>query len=156
MSADDLRDMFAYIKTLPMITGKVCDHELNFPYSIRRGVGLRRLVFVDGKPLPEARGKSERWLRGRYLVEGPAHCAKCHSPRNAMGAIVDGKRFSGGLDPEGKGYFPNITPDERGIGYWSVNEIANYLKNGVSPIGIKAGDDMKEVIANTSQLSDED
>lgn len=156
MSADDLRDMFAYIKTLSPVAGKAREHDLHFPWSIRRGVGVWRMAFLDGKPLPPVEQASAQWLRGRYLVEGPAHCAECHSPRNPMGAINGSKRFSGGLDPEGKGYFPNITPDETGIGYWSVNEIARYLKHGISPIGIKAGGDMKEVIANTSQLSDED
>jgi mono/diheme cytochrome c family protein len=156
MSANDIRDLLAYMKTLPSVTGKVRDHDLKFPFNLRRGVGLWRLAFLDGKALPTEPRQSASWDRGRYLVEGPAHCAECHSPRNFMGAIVSGKRFAGGLDPEGKSYIPNITPDETGIGYWSKNEIASYLKNGVSPINIKAGGDMAEVIADTATLSNED
>jgi mono/diheme cytochrome c family protein len=156
MTANDLRDMFAYIKTLPPVPGKVRDHDLKFPFTMRRAVGLWRLAFLDGKPLPAEPQQTLTWNRGRYLVEGPAHCAECHSPRNFMGSIVSGKRFAGGLDPEGKSYVPNITPDETGIGYWSKNEIASYLKNGVSPINIKAGGDMGPVIANTARLSDAD
>jgi mono/diheme cytochrome c family protein len=155
-TANDLRDLLAYIKTLPPVPGKARDHDLKFPFTLRRGVGLWRLAFLDGKALPSDPQQSAAWNRGRYLVEGPGHCAECHSPRNFMGAIVSGKRFAGGLDPEGKSYVPNITTDETGIGYWSKNEIASYLKTGVSPINIKAGGDMAAVVADTATLSDDD
>ncbi|UBM12160.1 c-type cytochrome [Cupriavidus metallidurans] len=157
MTGNDLRDLFAYMQSLPPVAGTVPDHELRFPFSMRRGVGLWRLAFLDGKPLPEvAADKSERWRRGRYLVEGAGHCVECHSPRNVAGAVPLAKRFSGGPNPEGTGYIPNITPDETGIGYWSVHDIARYLEDGVGPIGMKAGGDMKEVIENTARLSHED
>ena len=29
------------------------------------------------------------WNRGAYLVNGPGHCAECHSPRNSLGAIIE-------------------------------------------------------------------
>jgi mono/diheme cytochrome c family protein len=156
MTANDVKDLLAYMKTLPPVTGRIRDHDLKFPFTLRRGVGLWRLAFLDGKALPPEAQQSAAWSRGRYLVEGPAHCAECHSPRNFMGAIVSGKRFAGGLDPDGKNYTPNITTDDTGIGYWSKNEIASYLKTGVSPISLKAGGDMAEVIADTSRLSDAD
>lgn len=157
MTANDLRDLFAYMQSLPQVEGKVPDHELKFPFSMRRGVGLWRLAFLDGKPLadvPSDRGAL--WHRGRYLVEGAGHCVECHSPRNVAGAVPFAKRFSGGPNPEGTGYIPNITPDETGIGYWSANDIARYLEEGISPIGMKAGGDMKEVIENTSRLTPQD
>lgn len=156
MTANDLRDLFAYMQTLPPVAGKVADHDLKFPYSIRRGVGLWRLAFLDGKPVADDPAQSAQWNRGRYLVESSAHCVECHSPRNVMGAVPFAKRFSGGPNPEGTGYIPNITQDETGIGYWSVGDIARYLEQGVNPIGIKAGGDMKEVVMNTARLSEED
>lgn len=156
MTANDLRDLFAYIQTLPPVAGKVADHDLKFPFSVRRGVGLWRLAFLDGEPLRDDLSKGEQWNRGRYLVESSAHCVECHSPRNVMGAIPFARRFSGGPNPEGTGHIPNITQDETGIGYWSVNDIARYLAEGVNPIGIKAGGDMKEVVANTARLSEAD
>ena len=156
MSANDLRDLLGYLKTLPGVQGKVRDHDLSFPFSMRRGVGLWRLAFLDGRATVNDPTQSMAWNRGHYLVDGPAHCAECHSPRNLAGAIVSAKRFAGGADPGGTSYTPNITGDETGIGYWSQNEIASYLKDGVSPINIKAGGDMAEIIANTSRLSDDD
>lgn len=156
MTANDLRDMFAYIKTLAPVAGAARDHDLQFPFNIRRGIGAWKLAFLDGKPLPPAPGKSATWLRGRYLVEGPGHCAECHSPRNAIGAVVSDKRFSGAPDPEGNGYVPNITPDDTGIGYWSKHEIAAYLGTGISPIGLTAGGSMAAIVGNMAHLTAED
>ena len=52
---DDLRDLFAYLKTLPPVSGRVRNHELPFPYNIRRTLGLWKLLFLDGGPLPPDR-----------------------------------------------------------------------------------------------------
>ena len=49
------------------------------------------------------------WNRGAYLVNGPGHCAECHSPRNMLGGIVASQRFAGGPEPDGEGWVPNIT-----------------------------------------------
>ena len=156
MTANDLRDLFGFLETLPPVTGKARDHDLKFPFTMRRGVGLWKLAFLDGEPLPPAPGRSPAWLRGRDLVEGASHCAECHSPRNPLGAIEGGKRFAGAPDPEGHGYIPNITPDETGIGYWSEREIADYLGTGISPIGVAAGGSMTAVVANLATLSPKD
>ena len=152
MTANDLRDLLAFIKTLPAVAGKARDHDLKFPFTMRRGVGLWKLFFLDGEPLVADPHKSAAWNRGRYLVEGVAHCAECHSPRNVAGAIVSGKRFSGAPDPEGHGYVPNITQDETGIGYWSQREIDDYLSVGLTPVNTQAGESMTAVVANLAHL----
>jgi len=156
MSANDVRDLFAYIKTLEPVSGTAPDHELKFPYNLRRGIGVWRLFFLDGKPLEKIANQPAIIERGRYLVEALGHCAECHSPRNFMGVIESGMRYSGGPTPNGKGYFPNITQDETGIGYWSQNSIFNYLVTGKSPVNKVAGGDMAEVIENTKLLPRDD
>lgn len=153
MTANDLRDLFGYIKTLPPVAGKARGNDLKFPFSIRRGIGLWKLVFLDGKPLVVPPNESPAWKRGQYLVEGPGHCAECHSPRDILGAIVADKRFSGGPNPDGHGYVPNITPDDTGMGYWSQHEIAAYLDTGVTPINTQVGESMAAVVANMAHLS---
>ncbi|PTE20999.1 cytochrome C [Cereibacter changlensis JA139] len=154
LSANDLRDLYAYLQSLPAVAGTAPEHELGFPYNLRRGIGVWRLAFLDGKPLePPA---DPKLARGQYLAEGPGHCAECHSPRTVMGNITPGMRYAGGPSAEGPGHVPNITPHETGIGWWSENAIFRYLKYGESPVGRAAGGHMAEVVANTSQLSDED
>lgn len=153
MTANDLRDLFGYIKTLPAVAAKARENDLKFPFTIRRGVGLWKLIFLNGEPLVVPPEKSVAWKRGQYLVEGPGHCAECHSPRDIAGAIIADKRFSGGPNPDGYGYVPNITPDDTGIGYWSPHEIADYLDTGLTPINTQAGESMAPVIANMAHLS---
>jgi len=161
MKLSDVRDLFAYLKTLPPVSGKAPDHDLAFPFNIRRMVGVWNLLFLRGGPFVAAPSESARWNRGAYLVNGPGHCAECHSPRNFLGGIIESERFAGGPSPDGKGWVPNITP--AGLGHWgddgiawSVKDIASFLNDGMDPSGDYAGGDMAEVIGNTSLLSQED
>jgi mono/diheme cytochrome c family protein len=153
MRIDDLRDLFAHLRTLPAVKAKARDHDLPFPFNIRRTLGMWKLLFLDGQPFIPDATKSAAWNRGAYLVNGPAHCAECHSPRNILGGIKSGQRFAGGPDPEGKDWVPNIT--QKGIGNWSENDIALMLETGDTPNDRVAGL-MREVVRNTSQLSPED
>ena len=154
MRIDDMRDLFAYLKTLPTVAGRVRDHDLPFPFGLRRPVGLWKLLYVDGKPFTPDPTKSAELNRGGYLVEGPGHCAECHSPRNFMGGIIAAQRFAGGPNPEGKGWIPNITP--KGIGDWSDKDIAYLLESGQTLDGDSVGGSMAEVVRNTAQLAAED
>ncbi len=131
MAVSDVRDLFAYLKTLPAISGRVRDHDLPFPFTIRRLLGGWKLLFLDGKRFTPDPKQTAQWNRGAYLVNGPGHCAECHSPRDALGGIVSGERFAGGPNPEGEGWVPNIT--QKGIGDWSVKDIAYLLQSGMTP-----------------------
>jgi mono/diheme cytochrome c family protein len=154
MAIGDVRDMFAFLKTLPPVQGKVRDHDVPFPFSIRRMLGGWKFLFLDGKAFAPNPAQSAQWNRGAYLVNGPSHCAECHSPRNALGGIIEAQRFAGGPNLEGEGWIPNIT--QKGIGEWSDKDIAYLLKTGDLPDGDSVGGAMVPVIRNTSQLSDED
>jgi mono/diheme cytochrome c family protein len=151
---DDVRDLFAYLKTLTPVAGRVRDHDVPFPFNIRRDVGVWKWLFMDGKPFTAAPAHSAQWNRGAYLVNGPGHCAECHSPRNFLGGIVSAQRFAGGPNPEGEGWVPNIT--QKGLADWSAKDIAYFLETGQMPDGDSAGSSMVRVIKNTSQLSPED
>jgi mono/diheme cytochrome c family protein len=150
----DIRDLYAYLKTLQPVSGKVRDHDVPFPFNVRRNVGIWKLLFFDGRPFAPDMSRSPQWNRGAYLVNSLGHCAECHSPRNFLGGIIAGQRFAGGPNPEGEGWVPNIT--QRGIGEWSDKDIAYFLKSGQTPDGDSAGGSMVRVIRNTSQLSEAD
>ncbi len=154
MTSDDVRDLFAYIKTLPPVEGKVVEHDLPVLYKIPRTIGIWKLLYLDGEPFKPDPRRSARWNRGAYLVNGPAHCAECHSPRNRLGGIKLGKRFTGGPNAEGEGWVPNIT--QKGIGDWSEKDIANMLETGELPDGDQVGGSMVKVVRNTAQLSADD
>jgi mono/diheme cytochrome c family protein len=150
---EDVRDLFAYLKTLPPVSGKVRDHDVPFPFNIRRNIGIWKLLFMDGKPLMPDAARSSRWNRGAYLVNSLGHCAECHSPRNFLGGIISAQRFAGGPNPEGEGWVPNIT--QKGLSDWSEKDIAYFLETGELPDGDSAGGSMARVIKNTSQLNSE-
>lgn len=150
----DIRDLFAYLKTLPPVSGKARDHDVPFPFNIRRNVGVWKFLFMDGKPFTSDANHSAPWNRGAYLVNSLGHCAECHSPRNFVGGIIAAQRFAGGPNPEGEGWVPNIT--QKGLDEWSVKDIAYLLETGQMPDGDSVGGSMARVIKNTSQLSPED
>jgi mono/diheme cytochrome c family protein len=150
----DVRDLFAYLKTLPPVSGKVRDHDIPFPFDIRRNIGVWKWLFMDDKPFAPDAARSASWNRGAYLVNSLGHCAECHSPRNFLGGIIAAQRFAGGPDPEGKGWVPNIT--QKGLSDWSQKDIAYFLETGQTLDGDTVGGSMVAVIRNTSQLSAED
>jgi mono/diheme cytochrome c family protein len=154
MRLEDLRDLFAYLKTLPSIAGRVRDHDLRFPFNIRRAVGVWKLLFLDGKPFKPDPAQSAEWNRGAYLVNGPGHCAECHSPRNALGAIIESQRFAGGPSPGGQGGVPNITQFK--LKNWTVDDFAFMLEDGQTPDSDRVGGEMVDVVRNTAQLSKDD
>jgi mono/diheme cytochrome c family protein len=147
----DVRDLFAYIKKLAPVSGKVRDHDLPFPFNIRRNVGIWKWMYFEGGLLMPDQSRSPQWNRGNYLVNSFGHCAECHSPRNVLGGIVKSQRFAGGPDLEQEGgWVPNITP--KGIGDWSAKDLSDFLETGQMPDGDTAAGAMARVIKNTSQL----
>jgi mono/diheme cytochrome c family protein len=147
---DDVRDLFAYLKTLAAVSGKVRDHDVRFPFNVRRNIGIWKRLYMDGKPFMPDPAHTAQWNRGAYLVGSLGHCAECHSPRNALGGIIAAQRLAGGPNPEGEGWVPNIT--QKGLGDWSAKDIAYFLETGATPDGDSAGGSMARVIKNTSQL----
>ncbi|MFL5297828.1 MAG: cytochrome c [Phenylobacterium sp.] len=156
MKTADVRDLFAYLKTLPAVAAPTAPHELKFPYSLRPAVGFWKLLYFHPKEFQPDPKRSAAWNRGAYLAEGPAHCAECHTPRNGLGGAELGQLYAGAANLEKGGRFAsNITPHKDGIGDWSEQDIADFLKSGTDkcfnePTG------MREVIASTSHLSDAD
>jgi mono/diheme cytochrome c family protein len=150
----DIRDLFAYLKTLAPVPGKVRDHDVPFPFNIRRNIGIWKWLFMDARPFTPDTARPAQWNRGAYLVNSLGHCAECHSPRNFLGGIIAAQRFAGGPDPDGKGWVPNIT--QKGISDWNEKDIAYFLESGQTPDGDSAGGSMVSVIRNISQLSEAD
>ena len=156
MALSDVRDLYAFMRTLPADPKPSLAHDLVFPFSIRRGLGLWKLAYLDGKPFQPDPTRDAVWNRGAYLVEGSGHCAECHSKRDLLGGIVPESRFAGGPDPEGKGWITNITPHADGIAEWSQADIAELLSSGFTPEYDSVGGSMADVVANTAKLSEQD
>jgi mono/diheme cytochrome c family protein len=156
MKTSDVRDLFAYIKTLPAVATPTAPHQLKFPFNLRPAVGFWKLLYFKPHEFVADPAKSAAWNRGAYLAEGPAHCAECHTARGALGGPELDKLYAGAPNLEAGGRFAsNITPNKDGIGDWSEQDLAEFLKTGTDkcfnePTG------MKDVVLSTSKLSEDD
>ncbi len=152
MTDGDVADLYAYMQTLPASDTVSRPHDVGFPFNIRRGLGLWKRAFLpSGFVMPDP--DDPVVARGRYLAEGLAHCAECHTPRNAVGALQTDQWMAGAPNPSGKGRIPNITPAAL---EWSQGDLVEYFTSGFTPDYDSAGGEMAEVIENLSQLPEAD
>ena len=149
---EDVVDLHAYLQTLPAADTPNRDHDVGFPFNIRRALGAWKLLFFREDYQMEV-VDSDTLARGRYLVEALGHCAECHTPRNALGGMDRARWLGGAENPSGQGSIPNITS---GALDWSEADIAEYLSSGFTPDFDVVGGEMADVVANTSQLTDDD
>ncbi len=157
VTRQDSDAIFAYLKTIPAVKQPNRTHDLKFPYNNRSLIlGWRTLYFSEGEFKPNARQSAE-WNRGAYLVEGLGHCAMCHTAINAFGGSSESQTFQGGLIPMQNWYAPSLASNkEAGLGDWSLKDITDLLKTGVSARGAVYGP-MAEVVYNSLQyLTDDD
>jgi mono/diheme cytochrome c family protein len=157
VTREDSDAIFAYLKTVPPVRRANRPHDLQFPYNNRSLIlGWRTLYFSEGEYRPDAT-KSDEWNRGAYLVGGLGHCAMCHTAINALGGSSESEAFQGGLIPMQNWYAPSLTSNkEAGLGDWSLKDISDLLRTGVSKRGVVYGP-MAEVVYNSLQyLSDGD
>jgi mono/diheme cytochrome c family protein len=158
MTEQDMKDLWAYLRSVPPADRANKPHELGFPYSLRFLADVWQWLYFEPAAFRPSPDRSDAWNRGAYLVRHLGHCGECHSPRGGLGALDGGRELAGNPEgPEGK-KVPNITPHAKnGIGDWSKTDIAFFLKTGILPDGDVAGGAMEDVIReSTSRLSDED
>jgi mono/diheme cytochrome c family protein len=156
MSTDDVLAIRAYLNTLRPVGQAVAVNQLSFPFNQRYLMRGWKLLFMPKHALQADPGQSAEWNRGRYLVEGPGHCAECHTPRNLLFGLKSGEKFAGATTQGWKAY--NLTSDAKaGMGNWSAEEIAQYLGTGHAPgRGAAAGSMAEAVSLSLSRLTPAD
>jgi mono/diheme cytochrome c family protein len=155
VTRDDALAIRAYLNTVPAVQHAVVANQLPFPLDIRAGMNVwNQLYFAPGTFRPDP-NKSAEWNRGAYLAEGLGHCGLCHTPKTLLGGDKTGERLRGYAL---QGWFAaDITNDpRRGIGDWSVDDIASYLKTGHSRTSIATGLMAETVAQSTSHMNDAD
>ena len=102
-------------------------------------------------------GTSDAWNRGRQFVEGPAHCAACHTGRNIAGGLKGSETFAGNDDLPGGSKTPSIRANDLVGKGWTESNLAFVLKLGIVPRGDAYGGSMAEVVTyGTAYLTDTD
>src|SRR5690606_1174468 len=103
--------------------------ELPWPLSWRLSLAGWRLLYFEPEPFQPNPGKSEAWNRGAYLVEGPGHCAGCHTEKNFAGADKEDRHLMGGQLEDWAA--PDIRGGEHGgLADWSEDDIVEFLRTG--------------------------
>jgi mono/diheme cytochrome c family protein len=156
VTREDSDAIYAYLRSVPAVSNPVVINHLRFPFNQRWSMAVwRELFFSEGSYKPDP-AKSAAWNRGAYLVEGLGHCSACHSPRNAMGGIEKDKAFTGATVD---GWFAlNLTSElHAGLGSWTAEQIATYLKTGAVAGKTTSLGPMALVVKNsTSYMNDAD
>lgn len=150
----DLRDLWAYLRTLPPSAQASREHELGFFFRWRFLVTVWKWLFFTTGPFVNAPGASDVVNRGAYLMQALGHCGECHTPRNFLGGPKRNRHLAGGKTPEGTNV-ANLTPT--GLKKWSDKELQDFLVLGTTPDGDFPEESMAEVINNTtSKLTPQD
>ena len=155
VSRADSDAILAYLKTTPAVSYTPPANKLPFPLNIRFMIaGWNLLFFRPAEFRPDA-SQSAQWNRGAYLVNGLGHCGGCHTPKNLFGADERGRFLRGGeLD---NWVAPDLTSNARtGLGSWSAEDIAEYLKAGRNAHAGAAGSMAEVVSYSTSLMTDAD
>ncbi|MEP5731872.1 MAG: cytochrome c [Sulfitobacter sp.] len=148
MTQNDVSDLFAHLQTLPVSSTPSPSHDVGFPFNVRRGLGLWKRMFMEDDWVLTGE-LSDQLIRGRYLVEGLAHCAECHTARNALGALDRSAWLRGAPNPSGKGKIPGITPSQLD---WSQSDLVYYFESGLTPDYDSVGGSMASVVTELAKL----
>ena len=155
VTRDDALAIRAYLNTVPAVQNAVDANQLPFPLDIRAAMMVwNQLYFTPGTFTPNP-NKSAEWNRGAYLAEGLGHCGLCHTPKTILGGDKTSERLQGYAL---QGWFAaDITNDpRRGLGSWSVDDVANYLKIGHSSSSMGTGLMGETIGQSTSHMNDAD
>jgi mono/diheme cytochrome c family protein len=155
MSREDVLAIRAYLDTVTAVYNPVVANTLPFPFNIRTSMRVWDvLYFKEGEYVSDPH-RSAEWNRGAFLVDGPAHCGACHTPKTFLGGDKSAQYLQG--SPLQGWSAPNITNNARtGLGNWSVEDVAAYLKTGHNRITAATGPMAEAVDLSTSKMTDDD
>ncbi|MEO9339833.1 cytochrome c [Mesorhizobium sp. SB112] len=134
LTEEDVRALYDYfMNEVEPVKNEIQQTELGFPFNMRFGIRAWNWLALNHKAGFTPADNNEVQDRGQYLVEGPGHCAACHSPRNALmaqsGIEAGDKNFLTGGVVDGWNA-PALRGPQSAGQKWSVEEMASYLATG--------------------------
>lgn len=150
----DLKDLWAYVRSLRPSSRASQSHDLRFPFGWRFLVWGWKWLFFSPGPFTADPAKSATLNRGAYLVQALGHCGECHTPRNFLGGSERDRHLAGAKLGE-KLVAPNLTPTR--MKNSTDRDLREILQTGVTAEGDVLSEAMAEVVQNsTSQLTAQD
>jgi mono/diheme cytochrome c family protein len=158
MTDADIGFLYAYLMRREPVKAVAPPNELVFPLQFRPLMAIWNKLFLRPyeKPAGTAAGagQSVDWQRGRYLVDGPAHCAACHTPMNMLGAEKRGKAFQGGFIDGWNA--PPLTKLLHAPKPWTQAQLAQYLRTGLADEHGAAAGPMRPVTRSLADATESD
>ena len=154
VTEEDVDAIYAYLMTREPVDFNAPENELPFPLNVRMLLAGWKLLFLETGELEADESRDEEWNRGAYLAEGLGHCGACHTPRNVLGALVEGAAYDGG-DVE-EWHAPALNARSPAPIPWSQEQLVDYLFDGWEEAhGIAAGP-MAPVVNHLYDQSEDD
>ena len=154
-SEADLQALYAFLMAQPPVAQSNIPSNLSFPFNVRLLMAAWNTLFHRATPFDPSPAKTDLWNRGAYLVEGLGHCSACHSPRNALGAEMDGQAHLAGGVVEGW-EAPALTALSNAPVPWTEAAFYDYLRTGFSGEHGAVAGPMAPVVAELKTLPDTD
>ena len=131
LTDEDVLSIKAYLFSLEPVKNVAPENTLRAPYNQRWLMAIWSDFYNPNKRFEPVADRSPEWNRGAYLVEGLGHCGDCHTPRTALQALDNRRKFAGGMAEGWRAY--NLSSDkESGIGAWTEADLTQYLTTGHS------------------------
>lgn len=131
LTDEDVLAIKAYLFSLPPQRSVAPENTLHWPYNNRWLMSIWSKLYNPNKRFEPVADRTAEWNRGAYLAEALEHCGDCHTPRTALQALNNRRKFAGGTAEGWRAY--NLTPDKAsGIGTWNSDDLETYLRTGHS------------------------
>lgn len=154
LSDDDLAALWAFVETIPPVDNTVEVNRLSFPFDVRESLWVWRALYFTSTRFEADPAKDNVWNRGAYIVEALAHCAECHTPRDALGGLIPGRNLQGAQIEEW--YAPDISGGpESVIASWDVARLEGFLSGNDSLNHVAVGS-MRDVVNDLSKADPAD
>jgi mono/diheme cytochrome c family protein len=154
-SRQDTDALFSFLHTLKPAHQKPTPDRLIFPANLRFGLFFWDWLYFDKSPPKIPPDASAEWKRGEFLVNGPGHCAACHTPKTLLFGDERDKPLSGGNVENW--FASNLTGSiGGGLGRWSHADVVKFLAAGRSIHAIAAGSMLEKIVSSTSHMSSAD
>ena len=150
----DLRDLWAYLRTLKPSPQPSRPHELGLLYRWRVALYPWKWLFFTPGPFRPDPGKSALVNRGAYLAQALGHCGECHTPRGIVGEMELSRSFTGFA--LGRVAAPDITPAGLAARGWTAAALVDFLGRGLARQGSAFSDMHPVIMLSTRNLTPAD
>lgn len=155
----DIEAMYDYFMHQVVAVDKPAPQtDLGFPFNQRWGMRLWNFAALSPAGFT-AQSLDAQLVRGKYLVDGPAHCGACHTPRNlimAQSSVDDSSAtyLTGGVVDGWSA--PDLRGPHSAAQKWSADDLALYLTTGRNRFSSATGEMAMAIEHSLQYMSDED